>query len=399
MQKINGPGHLNNTFVAEDPAINRPPTEITAEWLNSIQGELVALSTLNGANLDLAKNDQASAAVVDVIQRNALNTVTDTGLVNAYVANMLPAPSALAEGLWCYLKVSNTNAGPSTLNLNNHGAKPIVGLAHIELQGGELIQNGTALLRYSKQINSWVLLGCGGAPQQVAPAEKAQHALQKQQKGIVTHTVSGYWTVPDGVTSVYISACAGGGGGGAGGGGAQNWVGAGGSGGGAGQWMNRQQYNVTPRTNVNFTLGGGGSGAAGTGSAGTNGTAGGNTVITGLLGGTVTLIGGAGGSGGPNVNGSTVGGPAGGAGYPQGQNGGDGFNNGGTAFGGSGGGTPFGSGGFGGRPATGSSALSGLAGYGFGGGGGGGYYPAGSAATASGGSGANGLPGFIRIEW
>ncbi len=49
MQRINGPGHLNNMFVAEDPTINRPPTEITAEWLNQTQEEL--LSVIEAAGL------------------------------------------------------------------------------------------------------------------------------------------------------------------------------------------------------------------------------------------------------------------------------------------------------------------------------------------------------------
>ena len=68
MQKINGPGHLNNTFVAEDPTINRPPTEITAEWLNAVQAELIAACTADGAAVDSTKVDQLAKVILSRIR-------------------------------------------------------------------------------------------------------------------------------------------------------------------------------------------------------------------------------------------------------------------------------------------------------------------------------------------
>lgn len=41
MDRTNAPGHVNHLFVAEDPATNRPPTEITAQDLNAHQEELI----------------------------------------------------------------------------------------------------------------------------------------------------------------------------------------------------------------------------------------------------------------------------------------------------------------------------------------------------------------------
>ena len=43
MHRIDGPGHVNGAFVAEDPELLRPPTEITAAWLNAVQEEPLAV--------------------------------------------------------------------------------------------------------------------------------------------------------------------------------------------------------------------------------------------------------------------------------------------------------------------------------------------------------------------
>ncbi len=43
MDRINGAGHIAHMFVAEDAGLGRPPTEITAAWLNGVQEELVGV--------------------------------------------------------------------------------------------------------------------------------------------------------------------------------------------------------------------------------------------------------------------------------------------------------------------------------------------------------------------
>ena len=48
MHRIDGAGHVGNMFVAEDPATNRPPSEVTEGWLNAVQEELVNIATMNG---------------------------------------------------------------------------------------------------------------------------------------------------------------------------------------------------------------------------------------------------------------------------------------------------------------------------------------------------------------
>lgn len=177
-------------------------------------------------------------------------------------------------------------------------------------------------------------------------------------------TASGTFTVPVGVTTVWVSMSGGGGGGNC------TYGGAGGGGGGGANAVVAQQISVTPGTNVAVTVGGGGSGALFnicTGSSG-GGPGGASSFGANMV---------AGGSGG---TGATGGGAAGGSGGTRGGNldasiGGPG---------GTGGGSIFGSGG------PGLANAVGGPGGGYGGGGGG------STGSVNGGAGA---PGFVLVEW
>lgn len=51
MDRIKGAGHVGHMFVAEDAATSRPPTEITAEWLNGVQEMLALFAEWSGQAL------------------------------------------------------------------------------------------------------------------------------------------------------------------------------------------------------------------------------------------------------------------------------------------------------------------------------------------------------------
>lgn len=224
-------------------------------------------------------------------------------------------------------------------------------------------------------------------------------AQQAASAHITRIAATSSFTVPAGVTTIYVSGCAAGAGGG-GGGGATNALGtgAGGGGGGAGQAIIRQPFTVTPGTNIAITIPTGGTG----GSVGTptlpggTGSAGGDTIIGSL----VTLSGAAATTGGVNFTSTVPAGGGSGTGFPNGSSGNDGIvgANGGVGNGGAGASGPFGGGGGGGR--AGSTGISGAiaAGYGGGGGGGGGGYGS-TSGGANGGAGGNGGPGLVIIEW
>ncbi|AQW30494.1 hypothetical protein ACJBUE_02440 [Ralstonia syzygii subsp. celebesensis] len=63
MHRIDGAGNVNGTWVAEDPATNRPPTEITAAFMNALQEELAAVIEWAGVQLAKADNTQLREAL------------------------------------------------------------------------------------------------------------------------------------------------------------------------------------------------------------------------------------------------------------------------------------------------------------------------------------------------
>jgi hypothetical protein len=222
----------------------------------------------------------------------------------------------------------------------------------------------------------------------IAPGASATQPLQVQQKGVQRVTASGNFTVPVGVTTIWVSGCAGGGGGGGGsgnsGGQSLGVGGGGGGGGGAGQSIIRVPFTVTPGQVIAVTIG----------AAGAAGAAGGNTVIGALQ----TLTGGGAGATGGFVISNTIagGGPGGlgGSGSPSGQNGFDGNL---MGSGGDGAATPFGGGGPGGRAGTNGGVPGGAGGgFGAGGGGGGGAY---GTTAGNGATGAAGTSGIVIFEW
>jgi hypothetical protein len=324
----------------------------------------------------------------------------DTGSANACLVAYSPAVTALTDGMVLWFKAAAANTGPATLNVNGLGAKPLVGGAHAALQGGEVIANGKCMVVYNATLASFVLIECTGAAVQVAPAGASGQALQMGQKGIARFISSGMFTVPAGVTTLYVSACAAGAGA-AGGGGSTNQlgVGGGGAGGGAGQSIIRQPFAVTPFQVIPVTIPSGGTGGTFGSPAqnGGQGGAGGNTVIGSLI----TLLGASASGGGASYTGvGTPGGGLSGTGYPDGNSGNDGANGlaAGVGNGGMGASSPFGGGGGGHR--AGSTGGGGSPAYGFGGGGGGGGGGYGSGGGgANGGAGGDGAGGLAIIEW
>lgn len=205
-------------------------------------------------------------------------------------------------------------------------------------------------------------------------------------------TANGSFTVPAGITTVYLTGCAAGGGGGGGAGYSSSAGAGGGGGGGAGESAIKVPVAVTPGQTIAVGIGDGGIGGS-SGSNGGNagsGLAGGDTTFGTLL----TLAGGKGGGGG-----SVVAGAGGRGGFPGGSYGTDSKGAGLGGDGGLGGSSPFGT-----APGTSRAFVPTAnvtiapivgAGYGAGGAGGGAAYNSSGAGAA----GSKGLPGFLIVEW
>ena len=203
-------------------------------------------------------------------------------------------------------------------------------------------------------------------------------------------TATGTWTVPDGVTQIYVSGC------GAGGGGSTMW----GCGGGGGQSCYRTPLTVTPGENISVAIGTGGAGNMNNTSSSNslNGNDGTNTSFGSYL----TLAGGKGAA----VTFSSFlynGGAAGGTNGTPGETMKTGFyasSSNYTLVGGQGGSSLFGVGGTGGVVNVQNTSVkyeggNGI-GWGSGGGGGGAAYISGTTTWWVAGNGANGV---IIIEW
>ncbi|WP_336747905.1 hypothetical protein [Pantoea vagans] len=210
------------------------------------------------------------------------------------------------------------------------------------------------------------------------------------------YTSTGSFTVPLGVTTVYLSGCAGGGGGG--GGSSRNSTSSaatGGGGGGAGQSAVRVPVTVTPGQVIAVSVGAGGtSGTASTASSAGAGGTGGITSFGSLL----SLAAGVGGNGGTYSTSTSAGG-VGGTGYPSGGTASTVIptTSGGYGIAGAGGSTAYGGGGSGGICAGASTSAGGDSyGYGSGGGGGGANNIDTSGAGKAGGVGSAGL---LIVEW
>ena len=68
MHKIDGAGHVNGTWVTEDVALLRPPTEITADIMNALQSEIVNVIEGAGFTLNKPTNTQLLSAIQAMIK-------------------------------------------------------------------------------------------------------------------------------------------------------------------------------------------------------------------------------------------------------------------------------------------------------------------------------------------
>lgn len=356
-------------------------TTITSGNISAYSGAPAINSTLHGNSPAFsvsptaptpATSDNSTKLSTTAYVRSLLNSFGVGATSNLSVSDMDDA--TLGGGLY-YCSSATAGTWPSSVSPGNAFLlNRVMGTAGFQM----LVLTSSDQVWYRRRLGSawqpWVSLA-NSAPRQSA------------------FTSSGSFTVPPGVTTLYISAVAGGGGGGAGAGGTSA-TGSGGGGGGAGASVLKLAKTVSPGETLTITVGGAGSGSSGAGSSG------GTTSVSGSVSGLLqTLTGGTGGAAGTNATGGSAGG-SGGAGFPSGSDGQDTStvaSGSPSGTGGVGASSPFGGGGGCGRGASVNGVGGkGAAGYGSGGGGGGGYYTTGG---GTGGLGGNGTPGWVLIEW
>lgn len=129
MHRINGAGSVNGLFVTADPVTNRPPTEITDSWLNTMQEELATFVEWSGQALSVVNRSQlisgllAKFPLISGIQNQAYTSFTTAGSATVLTGSVNPPLTAYAAGQRFRVKfhVAITSAA-TTLNINNIGS-------------------------------------------------------------------------------------------------------------------------------------------------------------------------------------------------------------------------------------------------------------------------------------
>lgn len=142
------------------------------------------LCTVDG---NTSNPDSGGAGWVDYAQ-SLIPYAVDSGSINAFAANYVPAQLTVFDGQVLRFKSSTSNTGASTFSPNGLAAKPILGGAHSPLQGGEIVSSGEVWLQYNSSLGggSWVVIASEGGSLQISAATKSQQAVQLGQvSGIV----------------------------------------------------------------------------------------------------------------------------------------------------------------------------------------------------------------------
>ncbi|NTG73312.1 hypothetical protein G6M02_08220 [Agrobacterium rhizogenes] len=343
-----------------------PDAGYTGIYVVTVANGQTTITSANISVLATAPYFPTLPQVPTFVQNNSWVYAVAGGSANALTAAISPIPSGYTAGLDVILKITATNTGASTLNLNSLGAVAITRADLSPVQAGDLRTGSIMVLTYD------------GIQFQVSGLISSNLPSTTTQSFTSTTT----WTPPAGVTKIKRARVWGGGGGG---GGANANAGAAGAGGGGGGYAEGINYTVTPGVGITITVGTGGSGGATTP---TSGGAGGSSSFGSLI----SATGGAGGGGGNS--GIQPSGSAGGVGSSgnvlnlSGQAGGTGYGVTGGVLSGIGGGT------FAATSAGPNAGTAGSLGASPGGGGAGASGTSGSGFT--GGAGANGL---IIIEY
>jgi hypothetical protein len=138
------------------------------------------------------------ASLLQALQGNAYTYAADTGSANAYAANYAPAITTLVDGMTLEFEAAHANTTASTFSPNGITAAPILGGAHLALQGGEIAAGSKCVVMWKANISSWVLLESTGGTLQVGAGTQTNHAVNLGQFASLA-AANGYTKLPNGI--------------------------------------------------------------------------------------------------------------------------------------------------------------------------------------------------------
>lgn len=134
-------------------------------------------------------------SLLQAIQGNAFTYASDVGTANTYAANYLPAVTTLVDGMTLEFQANFANTSGSTFAPNAIAPAPILGGAHLALQGGEIVSGSKCVVMWKANLASWVLLESTGGAAQVAVGAKSNQAVNLGQF-LATLGINGYLEIP-----------------------------------------------------------------------------------------------------------------------------------------------------------------------------------------------------------
>jgi hypothetical protein len=217
------------------------------EWSFSIPVDGHGVSLPDGRIFELVGGVYIEKIALDV-QSGKWSYAVASGTANGIVATLTPAPTALTDGMPVTFKVTATNTGPVSLNLNGRGDKPIKRQDGSDLMPGDLAAGSIVTLIYDAAA------GCYRHPSFM---RSDVIKVVTTPPIVIEFTAPGMhtWTVPTGVEVVEAEAWGGGGGGG--------YTSVGGApGGGGGGGYGKRRFAVTPGSTFTIVVGSGGAGGS-----------------------------------------------------------------------------------------------------------------------------------------
>jgi hypothetical protein len=153
----------NAPYINGDPSTGTAGSIPPAASIEYPQREIVNLIADAGrASPDNSDLHQLARAV----QSNLLVSTDDGGTANQYQVTLIPAPGSYYKYMQIICKIANANSGPTRLNVNAMGPKPVLHVDGAELSAGELKANSITCFEYDGtnfQL-AWSTGGYGGGP-------------------------------------------------------------------------------------------------------------------------------------------------------------------------------------------------------------------------------------------
>jgi len=123
---------IDNTFTEGDPTTPEAATQVTADWLNVLQAELIKIVKMAGITPDQTSADKNQIAKALAVHVAGLDFYSDTGTANTYTLAVTGSgeaantqPPAYFDGMRVRFFPGNNNTGASTAKVGTLTAKDI----------------------------------------------------------------------------------------------------------------------------------------------------------------------------------------------------------------------------------------------------------------------------------